>query len=102
MARRGGAPAGVGFELRLVGRATAGDASLAAATPQRRPWIEQISTAPRAYVGRFPNPEECAHVIAAAEPLVERSGVIDSKTGAPAFDPIRTSYGASSPSGTMR
>ena len=24
--------------------ATAGDASLAAATPQRRPWIEQIST----------------------------------------------------------
>jgi prolyl 4-hydroxylase len=38
-------------------------------------------------------------VIAAAEPLVERSGVIDSKTGAPAFDPIRTSYGAFLPIG---
>ena len=80
--------------------ATAGDASLAAATPQRRPWIEQISTAPRAYVWHgFLTPEECAHVIAAAEPLVERSGVIDSKTGAPAFDPIRTSYGAFLPIG---
>ena len=58
-------------------------------------WIEQIATAPRAYVWHgFMSPEECDHVIAAAEPLMERSGVVDSKTGAPAVDPIRTSYGA--------
>ena len=58
-------------------------------------WIEQIATAPRAYVWHgFMSPEECDHVIAAAEPLMERSGVVDSKTGAPTVDPIRTSYGA--------
>ena len=58
-------------------------------------WIEQIATAPRAYVWHgFMSPEECDHVIAAAEPLMERSGVVDSKTGAPAVDPIRSSYGA--------
>jgi prolyl 4-hydroxylase len=61
----------------------------------RKQWIEQIATAPRAYVWHgFMSPEECDHVIAVAEPLMERSGVVDAKTGAPTVDPIRTSYGA--------
>ena len=66
----------------------------------REQWIEQIATAPRAYVWHgFMTHEECDHVIATAEPLMEPSGVIDSKTGAPTIDPIRTSYGAFLPIG---
>ena len=61
----------------------------------RKQWIEQIATAPRAYVWHgFMSPEECDHVVRAAEPLMERSGVVDARTGAPTVDPIRTSYGA--------
>lgn len=62
---------------------------------QRRQWIEQISTSPRAYVWHgFMSHEECDHVVNTAEPLMEKSGVIDAKTGAETYDPIRTSYGA--------
>jgi prolyl 4-hydroxylase len=37
---------------------------------------------------------ECDHVIDTAEPLMEKSGVIDAQTGAETFDKIRTSFGA--------
>ena len=61
----------------------------------RKQWIEQIATSPRAYVWHgFMSPEECDHLIRAAEPLLERSGVVDAHTGAPTVDSIRTSYGA--------
>ena len=62
---------------------------------KRSSWIEQIATSPRAYVWHgFMTEEECDHLIATAEPLMEASGVIDSKTGERTFDKIRTSYGA--------
>ena len=61
----------------------------------RKQWVEQIATAPRAYVWHgFMSHEECDHIIATAEPLMEPSGVINSQTGSPTFDPVRTSYGA--------
>ena len=63
-ARRGGAP----------GREFSGEAALVDTDGDGEPetskqWIEQIATAPRAYVWHgFMSPEGCDHVIAAAEP----------------------------------
>jgi prolyl 4-hydroxylase len=46
----------------------------------------------------FMSHDERDHVVNTAEPLMEKSGVIDAKTGAETYDPIRTSFGALLPS----
>jgi len=64
-------------------------------TPRRRQWIEQVTTSPRAYVWHgFMSDDECDHIVRTAEPLMEKSGVIDAQSGKETFDPIRTSFGA--------
>jgi hypothetical protein len=67
---------------------------------RRKQWIEQVATHPRAYVWHgFMSDEECDHIVRTAEPLMEKSGVIDAKTGEQTFDKIRTSFGAFLPIG---
>lgn len=96
---RPGALRGSGRSRDRVGEGS-GASSDGAGGDGRRQWIEQISTHPRAYVWHgFMSDEECDHVVHAAEPLMEKSGVIDAKTGEQTFDPIRTSYGAFLPIG---
>lgn len=61
----------------------------------RRPWIETISWAPRAFVyHNFLSREECEHLKKIATPRLSRSMVVPAG-GGEAVDPIRTSYSAS-------
>ena len=67
--------------------------SLSAKEHSRGVYVEQISWKPRAYIyHNFLSEEECDHIIHLSEAHLERSSVIDSKTGKPIDDPIRTSF----------
>lgn len=59
----------------------------------KRPWIEQVSWKPRAYLyHNFLSEEEADHIVELATPRIRRSSVVSEK-GSVGTDEIRTSYG---------
>ncbi|KAK3271236.1 hypothetical protein CYMTET_20403 [Cymbomonas tetramitiformis] len=57
-------------------------------------WIETVSWEPRAFVyHNFLSKEECLHLIHLAAPTMEKSSVVDNKTGKSVASRIRTSSG---------
>lgn len=66
---------------------------LSSRTTVNRPWIQQISIQPRAFVyHNLLTPEECRHVKNLAAPLMKKSTVVG-PDGSSTLDPYRTSYG---------
>lgn len=65
-----------------------------------RPHAIHLSWKPRSWLFKsFLSPEECDHLIALAEPAVQRSTVVDAQTGGGAVNNIRTSHGMFLPRG---
>ena len=65
-----------------------------AAASSREPWVEQLGWRPRAWLyHNFLTPEECAHLIDQARPVMERSSVVDNASGKSVDSEIRTSAG---------
>mmetsp|Transcript_14641 Transcript_14641/g.36453 ORF Transcript_14641/g.36453 Transcript_14641/m.36453 type:complete len:287 (-) Transcript_14641:183-1043(-) len=61
--------------------------------PTTTPWVEQVASNPKAYVyHNFLTPEERAHMVRIAAPLLKRSRV-SGANGTGVIDEIRTSYG---------
>lgn len=59
----------------------------------RRPWLEQLSWKPRAYLWHnFLTHEECDHIVKISLPHIARSGVVN-MDGSTSEDNIRTSWG---------
>jgi len=87
-----------GSQLNAEAQAAQGGDSGAAdvAPPENRTqWVETISWQPRAFLfHNFLTLAECDHLVGIGTKRVERSLVIDAKTGSSTLDEIRTSYGA--------
>jgi prolyl 4-hydroxylase len=63
--------------------------------PAEVPQGERICESPEiAHFPAFLTPAECAYLAEAAEPMLERSVVVDAATGRQVADPVRTSDGA--------
>ncbi|CAN6457572.1 unnamed protein product [Victoria cruziana] len=61
----------------------------------QKKWMEILSWQPRAFLyHNFLSRDECEHLIHLAEPHMQRSFVVDRKTGKTMSSRVRTSYGA--------
>ncbi|XVF59846.1 hypothetical protein PTKIN_Ptkin07bG0308300 [Pterospermum kingtungense] len=64
------------------------------------PWVEVISWEPRAFIyHNFLSKEECEYLIDLAKPHMEKSAVVDTKTGKKLDSRVRTSSGTFLPRG---
>uniref|UniRef100_A0A7R9Z064 Fe2OG dioxygenase domain-containing protein n=1 Tax=Chlamydomonas euryale TaxID=1486919 RepID=A0A7R9Z064_9CHLO len=79
------------------------DASSSDKPHAARPWIETISWSPRAFVyHNFLSSAECDYLVKKSKDRLKPSTVVDSKTGLPKLDPVRTSSGSSFARGANR
>ncbi|KAG1660221.1 hypothetical protein FOA52_005090 [Chlamydomonas sp. UWO 241] len=71
------------------------EAAHATAHANRTRWVETVSWSPRAFLfHNFLTVAECDHLVDIGTKRVERSLVVDAKTGSSRLDDIRTSFGA--------
>ncbi|PRW32905.1 Prolyl 4-hydroxylase subunit alpha-2 isoform A [Chlorella sorokiniana] len=68
--------------------------ALAPAPDSKRPWMQVLDAEARIFLfHNFLTEAECDHIVGLAKPKMERSGVVDTKTGNSDISDIRTSSG---------